>query len=328
MSDDSLFGGNQAVEQIDGIRIRAIRERQELTQLYVATAVGVTTDTISRWENRRYPTIKRENALKLAEVLGVELAEILDVGQSEVEAPEPPAGETVVASSQSEREILPPPGKGKFPPLAMGALFTVLVVALGLFSWWSHRQGGQDAVRVTAQRLLPGHVAPGQPFPVLVRVEITPPGTYSMIIRETVPVGCAVVTGLPPFATLDVNTGVVKWIGKASGSESTFSYLARTKPGITAGKQLEFSGAVTLKRMGVSTSINIDGPTLVEVKKLHWADANGDHRIDDDEILAVYDRLETMDALGFGKSQSQVEDIWAGNGYRWDTGSGKLVVLH
>ena len=61
---------------IDGLKIRQLRETKKLTQLYVANVVGVTTDTISRWENNRYPTIKRDNAEKLAAALEVGLAEI------------------------------------------------------------------------------------------------------------------------------------------------------------------------------------------------------------------------------------------------------------
>ena len=63
--------------KIDGSRVRNLRESKGLTQLYIATVVGVTTDTISRWENNRYPTIRRENALKLAEALEVPLDDIL-----------------------------------------------------------------------------------------------------------------------------------------------------------------------------------------------------------------------------------------------------------
>ena len=62
---------------IDAVAIRRIREEKRLTQLYVAKVVGVTTDTVSRWENNRYPTIMRDNALKLAEALEVDLAIIL-----------------------------------------------------------------------------------------------------------------------------------------------------------------------------------------------------------------------------------------------------------
>ncbi len=328
MSEESLLGGNQAVEKIDGDKVRAIRESKELTQLYVATAVGVTTDTISRWENRRYPTIKRENALKLAEVLEVELAAILDADESEPEAvsPSPPAGELPPSPPAVEEPVAAGGHRSRARSVALIALVVALVV-VGFFLLRWYRQSGETAVRVTAQRILPGHVAPGQAFPVQIRVRISPPGAYSMIVRETVPLSCMVLSGQPSFAAQDGTTGVVKWIGKVSGSESTFTYLAQTKPHITAGLRLEFGGAVTLKRVGASISTAVTGPDRSEVKKLHWADANGDHRIDDDEILAVYDRLVIMSHLGFGRSQSLVEDIWAGNGYRWDEAAGQPVLL-
>jgi len=60
---------------VDAAVVKRIRESRRLTQLYVSKVVGVTTDTISRWENNRYPTIRRENALKLAEALEVPLAQ-------------------------------------------------------------------------------------------------------------------------------------------------------------------------------------------------------------------------------------------------------------
>ena len=63
---------------LDGTEVKRIREGQQLTQCYVSKMVGVTTDTISRWENKRYPTIRRENALKLAEALEVPLVDILN----------------------------------------------------------------------------------------------------------------------------------------------------------------------------------------------------------------------------------------------------------
>ncbi len=64
--------------KIDGAKVKLLREKQGLTQLYIATAVQVTTDTISRWENKRYPSIKKENGLNLAEALGVDLEYLLE----------------------------------------------------------------------------------------------------------------------------------------------------------------------------------------------------------------------------------------------------------
>ncbi len=75
---DNSFAGPMSMVKIDGAKIKQLREQQGLTQLYLATAVEVTTDTISRWENRRYPSIKRDNGLKLAEALNVPLEDILE----------------------------------------------------------------------------------------------------------------------------------------------------------------------------------------------------------------------------------------------------------
>jgi transcriptional regulator with XRE-family HTH domain len=52
MTEELLPGGIMMVK-IDGSKVRRLREQKGLTQLYVATAVQVTTDTISRWENKR-----------------------------------------------------------------------------------------------------------------------------------------------------------------------------------------------------------------------------------------------------------------------------------
>jgi len=76
------------IVRIDGKKIKQFREQQELTQLYVATVVGVTVDTISRWENKRYPGIKKGNCLKLAEALEVDLADLLESSPEEKKSPE------------------------------------------------------------------------------------------------------------------------------------------------------------------------------------------------------------------------------------------------
>jgi len=83
---------------IDATEVKRIREGKQLTQFYVSKVVGVTTDTISRWENNRYPTIRRENALKLAEALEVPLADILLKPAEESIPGELPAQKSVTSS--------------------------------------------------------------------------------------------------------------------------------------------------------------------------------------------------------------------------------------
>ncbi|MDH4320605.1 MAG: helix-turn-helix domain-containing protein [Desulfobulbaceae bacterium] len=316
MNEEILPGGSQAVVRIDGTKIRALRERKDLTQLYVATVVGVTTDTISRWENRRYPTIKQENALKLAEVLDVELAEILDV-ENEPDAPLAEEPETAPGPA----DVAP-----KGPPL-----LTIVVVAISLLIGAAlllkPKTVNEGATPIiTARRLLPSHVAPGQSFPVLIRISVNPPGTYSMIVRESVPLDCLVIKGLPSYAALDEKSGELKWIGKATDA-TIFAYLARPKPSTAVGGQLTFAGAATLKQGGESARISIKGDDTVALQQLHWADDNGDHRIDDEEILAVYDQLEAIAQLGVNELQTDVEDIWAAGGYRWDETTGGFVIV-
>ena len=317
MNDENIPSGNQAVSHIDGKKIRSIRERKELTQLYVATVVGVTTDTISRWENRRYPTIKQENALKLAEVLDVDLVDILD--------------NEIIESSSSNDEVLAT-GKvvkngGKKATFVITIAFITLAIILALILVLKPLKVNEAAsLIVTAHRILPAHVAPGQPFPVIINVDISPVGNYSMIVREIVPIDCLIVKGLPSFANLDPQKGILKWIGKTT-NKTSFSYLARTNTSIIAKQQLLFKGIATLKNGDESTQIAIQGDDSVTLENLHWADRNGDYRIDDEEILAIYDQLEAMTELGAGDFQSKVEDIWAASGYRWDETTGTFVIV-
>lgn len=317
MSEETLPGGSQAVVRIDGTKIRAIRERKELTQLYVATVVGVTTDTISRWENRRYPTIKQENALKLAEILEVELAEILDADTTHG------AAEEVEPAAPDQTAQVSPNGR---PPLPMVVGVVILCAIAAALFFKSRQVVKAPPPQITAQRILPPHVAPGQLFPVIIRIKIASAEPYSMIVRETVPLDCLIVKGLPSFANLDEKSGVLKWIGKAA-DRTSFSYLARCRKTVPVDKRLAFSGGATLKREGAGTRIPINGDAALAVKNLHWADTNGDHRIDDEEILAVYDQLEAMTELGADDFQSDVEDIWAASGYRWQESSGSFVIV-
>ena len=98
MSDKTYPGPAQMVK-IDGTQVRRLREAKGLTQLYMATVVGVTTDTISRWENKRYPSIKVENGRKLAEALEVNLEEILEKEEKK------PAAATASATIPQARQV-------------------------------------------------------------------------------------------------------------------------------------------------------------------------------------------------------------------------------
>ena len=159
---------------IDGGRIKAIREAKKLTQLYVASVVGVTTDTISRWENNRYPTIRRDNAEKLATALEVELEQILrlEVAVAEEEAPPPEAPPPIRANTR--RRI---------------ALTAVVLVVVGLTAFFSALIGmlGVSARRrlaTTSGTRKPKLLEATRPAPPLTVIVPLPEATTAVALLE------------------------------------------------------------------------------------------------------------------------------------------------
>jgi len=146
---------------IDGARIKGVRETKKLTQLYVANVVGVTTDTISRWENNRYPTIKRDNAEKLAGALEVELAEIL--------RQEEPAGE--------EDTVPLSPSRHGARPWLLGLAVLALCVAAAFIL--RPRMPAHGAVRWA-----PHFAAPGETIPVQIKITPAGGGDLGFILKE------------------------------------------------------------------------------------------------------------------------------------------------
>src|SRR6266545_459745 len=177
------------VVAIDGVKIKAIREIKKLTQLYVASVVGVTTDTISRWENNRYPTIKRDNAERLASALEVELAEILRQEDAE------PAEEKPSPSPRNRRRSI-----------IIGVALAVLI-AVGLLLFYRQR----TAVSLV-ERKLPRFGAPGEVIPVQLRIHRNASSGTGLIIKERLPAGWRIVSSLPPAATGPAGADELKWL--------------------------------------------------------------------------------------------------------------------
>ncbi len=324
-SSGGQFPGSVPMARINGARIRRLREDKGLTQLYLATVIEVTTDTISRWENRRYPSIKLENAEKLAQALEVELATILEQDQ---------AGD-VPAISRGETEggpVLPEPG-GPSPaprlplsrrlfsfPLLLILVLAVLVAGLSL--WWPAPAPLEPGVE--AQRVLPDHVPPGQTFPVLIRVSTSQKGSVALILKEMIPPGCRVVSGEPPITSVDTKSGALKWISRAGDHASTtFSYLLRAPVKGSEGDQLRFSGGATLNQ-GDQNQGETGGTTTLVLAPYHWADVDRNSVIDDEEILAVYDQYGMLEQLDF--ERDMIDSIWTSGGYAWERKTGKYVL--
>ena len=287
---------------VDGTKIRAIREEKKLTQLYVANVVGVTTDTISRWENNRYPNMKRENAEKLAAALEVDLITIV-----KGEEPAAPIAEPA-ATAKGNRGV-------RLALILTGiALLIAAMVFLFLYS----------TPHSTVLRILPRFGAPGEIIPV--RIKVTRKGVEraGLIIRESLPDGWHIVNLSPPATSVKSSSQEVKWLIPAGNSELTIYYTARVDPNAPLNANAEFIGSFVSSTDGSSHTESIGGSRLLRIAPVHWADANGDGRIDDDEIMPAYYLTEEMKGLGL--EWKTIEAIWNAGGYHWERNKEEFVV--
>lgn len=288
---------------VDGLRVRAIREENKLTQLYVANVVGVTTDTISRWENNRYPSIKRENAEKLAASLEVDLAVILKTD-------EPPA-------MDSEPPSLPD-GK-RWMRLSLFLLVISITVALAGYVL------RHQAQLSTAGRILPRFGAPGETIPVQIRILRRGEEKSGFILKERLPEGWRLVTSSPPTASGTISSQEVKWLVPGGTGQLTIRYTVKISPDSPLNSVATINGSIVSSADGLSRTETIGGERYLRIAGVHWADANGDSRIDDDEIMPAYYLTEEMKGLGL--EWKTIEAIWNAGGYRWDLQKKAFVVV-
>ncbi len=298
--------------QISGGRIRRLREELELTQLYLATSVGVTTETISRWERTQAPTIKKENWLRLAKALEVAPGEILAPGPEDVHGANGPAADLPALDQPVKAEAAAvSPGLGfwqrVWPWAGLGALIMLVLL------FWLVRSYllGLAPLQVEAWRIMPAHTGAGQIFPVVIRVAADQNSSSSLLVREELPPGCVLVASQP--RALEAGTGQLKWLGR-EGEVMRVVYLARCEPGAGDQALASFSGSVLLRRDG-SHERTIQGLARIEIAPYHWADQDRNHQISDEEVLAVYDDFGGAEVLGL--DVEWIEEMWLGSGYRW-----------
>jgi len=278
---------------IDGSAIRRIRENNKLTQLYVAKVVGVTTDTISRWENNRYPSIKRDNVLRLAEALEVEVSALL---RPEEEEPEEGAEET---------------GSTRFRWLPLLLLGIVMVSVL---VFYFQRQPAR--VVVQAERVLPRYAAPGNVVPVWIRIEPSL-RQKGYILREHFPRGWKLIEANPPASSLDNVEGVARWIVKPGEDREKIVYLLKLGRGGTLGENQSFQGEVVMKGGAQDAPAQVGGHLAMEIAGYLWPDTNGDHVIDDGEMLAASDIYDEMN--GVHLDGNFLEKVWDAGHYSWNS---------
>jgi len=289
---------------INGNKIRLLREQKELTQLYLATVVGVTTDTISRWENRRYPTIKLENARKLAEALGVEVEELLD-------GPDPMDGAGAEVHPEAAAAGTPSPGFAALLRTHRRGLILagglLLVAAISLVFFLSSRRSG-----LNSERILPKHTAANLPFPVLVRVGGAPEAVNTLLIREEL-IGEAEATGASPEGEAHKQFGRnPRWIGHLVNGQVTFLYLVQPGKKLRPPEEIRFKGELIVGE-GLSLAETIGGADRIALTPYHWVDLDQDYEISDSEILKAH---ETYDLPGANLIDfSAIEELWLAGQY-------------
>jgi transcriptional regulator with XRE-family HTH domain len=281
-----------ATVNIDGTAVRRIREANKLTQLYVAKVVGVTTDTISRWENNRYPSIKRDNALRLAEALEADVENILQ-----------PSGMEEQAEPVTERQR---------PRLLFPGLFLLIFIASAGILWL----GREPALnRVLGERVMPIYAAPGSVIPIWINVDSSLSGK-GYIIREKFPAGWKLIEAVPPASSLDNVEGVARWIIKPGDDRLKVAYLVKVSEKESLGSNRDFAGEIVAKNDVQNSPAKIDDDVSIAVAPYVWADMNGDQVIDDGEMLQASDTFDEMS--GVHLDWIQLEKIWDAGGYFWD----------
>ena len=296
---DKLASTNLA---IDGARIRTVRETKKLTQLYVANVVGVTTDTISRWENNRYPSIKRENAEKLASALEVDLEEILRLDDEIADSIAEPALPAVLSA-----RLL----------LWSGTVFLgVLLLALVLFM-------RRPETAPTAVRWIPRFAAPGEIIPVQIKIHRRPGENVGFILKEKLPAGFRLVSASPASSGDSTGSGI-KWLIPDGSTPVTVFYTVMVPAAHPLRKEDKLAGEIILHAEGANRTEQVVGNDSITIGTYHWADSNGDGRIDDDEIMPAYYICEDMKGLGL--DWKIIESIWSGKGYNWSQQGGFTVL--
>ncbi len=289
--------------KIDGAAIKTLREKQGLTQLYLATSVQVTTDTISRWENRRYPSIKRENGIKLAEALNVPLEELLEKTSEDHDNEDPNPNTAPV--------VAPPPlayTLKKTWPLVLLSMF-LLTVFIAFLKYATHPT---YTATFSAERIIPPHCTSGQPFPILIKINGAAELSTALIIRENIPPNSTVLKVSPKTNVVGSNNKTIKWLKKITGT-AVFAYIITVEG--DDNEVVYFNGTTAIGH-GTESPPATGGNNSTIISRYHWADADKNNIISDNEILAVYDMYSDVSEIN--NYIDEIEEIWLGSGYRWN----------
>ncbi len=313
---DNSFNSPMNMVKIDGAKVKMLREQQGLTQLYLATAVEVTTDTISRWENKRYPSIKKDNGLKLAEALNVPLEEILEISEEEQTKTTPFTEQSVNPQLPDTNfdQLSADPKKNHFLVILFSGIILIFFL---FFTWYAFYTPSLSSF--SAVRILPPHSISGEPFPVIIEVSGAPEKAIALIIKETIPENGTVLATSPVITANGQKNNQIKWLKKIKNT-ATYVYVAKV-----SGKNEEavkFSGTAAIRD---DSEMLINGDDTMLINEHHWADTDADNTISDDEILAVYDQYSEITDIDL--DIDLIEELWLGSEYLWDNSTSTFKVI-
>jgi len=293
---------------LDGSAVKRIREEKKLTQLYVSKVVGVTTDTISRWENNRYPTIKRDNALKLAEALEVDVDMILFAGDSSQDV-----------NGAENAPAIPRP-KTWQKRVWISTLISVILFFAYLIFFTTPTQNLD--LHFDISRKLPVYAAPGGKIPVRILIDTSESET-GFILREYFPKGWKLVQASPPASSLDNVNGMARWIIKPGDARESVVYMLQVDHAASPEKVHQFHGEAIVSVERGQQSIPVTGMEDIQVGPILWADVNGDNVIDDAEMLQASYLVDEM--KGVHIDWQMLERLWDAGHYRWDAAKEDFV---
>jgi hypothetical protein len=205
--------------------------------------------------------------------------------------------------------------------MALSVAALAILAALTLYMIHRRADNKPETAAISIQRVVASHFIAGQPLPVFLVAKTQADHSVSLIIREKLPPGCRLLAAAPPLSGKNPDDNTLKWLTKISG-DGLIAFSVVTEPGFQGS--LTFNGI--LKEANSSeTAITIGGDTTSISGLHHWADTDGDNRISDEEILAVYDLVS-------GDGQAMVdldllEEIWLGDGYTWQPELQKIVII-
>jgi len=282
--------------QIDGDKIKRLREEHGVTQVYIAEVTGVSVDTVSRWENNRSPGVKRENAEALAAALEVEVSDIL-------------RDDVVCADAPEDEFDSPQPRKNK---TLLAAIFAAVALIVSAAVW---KLSSPLPLEIEPTRKLPAYTPPGTEIPVVIEVNVVSGKGRRIVLRETIPQGWKFIGSVAAPDQGPTNSGLIKWILDLDSGTRKIAYLVKSPSKAKEGTSFQFTGDVVVGGKD-GAEVKIKGESRIDIEFVHWADIDADFQISDSEVLEALERLDA--ARGLELDPSAPRDLWGTDGYYWD----------